>query len=484
MKNKIHGIWRESLADKTELWRQGLHGFERETFRLDGLSGVPAATSHEQIFAQPLQSGQIARWRGSEAEKVRLRELLPHALTLDFSDQQIELVSVPHGDIASAEADIALLLRFVSEELQRQGQGEILWAFSQPPLFTPKDMSAIRVADFGDDPDAAYKEAYREQLVLRYGKAKQSWTGVHYNYSLDLRLFEDVDTCACETYVHMGRNLWRNYWLIQLLFGCTPSVSDFYAQEVWQHSAKGGGGLAAPPRGATSLHSHFGYGYRSPEQQLQYLDYSDPYAYWQSVERMAKTESRFFRRLSQHAPLNSDRLIQDSRELYAPFRLKQLHAHGNECWDKHSCLVDYLELRILDIDPLFNREYYSGIYLPSAYFAHLLLLHSTLLDSPPLLFAELLRCARREQYIISQGLRLPPAHDLYEQATVLLDELGELASILGLPQVYSQVVRQAQKDLGQRHFRGHIYHEQFTPEPAVLLRHSRSWTKFLQSLQK
>ena len=283
---------------------------------------------------------------------MRLGGLLPHALTLDFSDQQIELVSKPHREIEQAEADISLLLRFVAGELKQQKYSEILWAFPQPPLFGPEGLDAIRIADFSNTLNAEDKEAYRKQLLLRYGKAKQSWTSIHYNFSFDLCLFHELEISPCETYVYLARNLWRNFWLIELLFGCTPSLSDFYIRQVQKHFAKGGIKTTIPSTHATSLHSNSEYGYRSSEQQLQYLDYSTPKAYWQSIQNIAQTESDFFRNLG----LDNTNLIQDSRELYIPFRLKQLQAHGNESWYEKSHLVDYLELRILDIDPFFNDD--------------------------------------------------------------------------------------------------------------------------------
>ena len=470
-KNKIRPPWRESLSDKAELWRGGLHGFERETFRLDASTGLPSAKAHEQLFGQAGQARQIDRFRGNEGQKSRLRKLLPYALTLDFSDQQIELVSPPHPYIAGAEADIALLLRFVAGELR--SNSELLWAFSQPPLFGSESLAAIRLADFGTAVDAEYKEKYRKQLLLRYGKAKQSWTGVHYNFSFDLRLFDGVATCACETYVHLARNLWRNFWLLELLFGCTPSLHNFYVEQVLGHFAQGGLSLAAPPPYASSLHSHFGYGYRSSEQQLQYLDYSNPCAYWQSIEGIAQVKSSFFRSLG----LANTHLIQDSRELYAPFRLKQLHAHGNECWHKEACLVDYLELRILDIDPLFKDGHHSGIYLPSIYLAHLLLLHSALLESPFLSRDELFQCAEREQYVISRGRKLPA--ELQQQAQMLLEELGELCSLLGFPEAYMDAVQSSQQALKEGLSRAAIFVDEFKMEQVALLEHSRNWTGFL-----
>ena len=479
----MFALWRESLRDKTLLWCGGLHGFERETFRLVAKDGLPSNLPHEQLFPCTLQEEQIRHFRGSEREKARLQELLPHALTLDFSDQQIELISPPHSKIAHAEADIALLLRFVAGELSRLSElpREMLWAYSQPPVFCPDGLAAIRVARFADDPDAQRKEEYREQLMLRYGKAKQSWTGIHYNFSLDLRLFEDTVFSAYQGYVHLARNLWRNFWLLELLFGCTPGLSPFYIEQVQKHFAMGGVSVAPPPKGAACLRAHFAYGYRSAGQQMQYLNYNYPCAYWQSVAHMAEVESRFFGHLQRHRPLASTRLVQDSRELYAPFRLKQLHCHGDECWEKQNCPVDYLELRIFDVDPSFGDSYYSGIYLPGVYLAHLLLLHSAMLESPPLGRKELLRCAQREQYVASRGLgRLPS--ELLHRAAVLLNELGELAGLISLPEEYAQAARSAMHALKSGRFRAVELGTELESERENLLQHSLAWTQFLQGL--
>ena len=478
----MFALWRESLRDKTTLWCSGLHGFERETFRLAAQNGLPSNLHHEQLFPLSVQDEQIRRFRGSESERARLRKLLPHALTLDFSDQQLELISPPHAQIADAEADIALLLRFVAGELycgQPHNEREMLWAYSQPPIFGPDGLAAIRVARFADDADAQRKEEYREQLMLRYGKAKQSWTGIHYNFSLDLRLFEDTAFSAYQGYVHLARNLWRNFWLLELLFGCTPNLSPFYVEQVQRHFALGGVSVAPPPKWASCLHAHFAYGYRSAGQQMQYLNYNYPCAYWQSVGQMAEVESRFFGRLQRHLPLSGTRLVQDSRELYAPFRLKQLHCHGDECWEKEDCPVDYLELRIFDIDSSFGSGHYSGIYLPGVYLAHLLLLHSALLESPPLGREELLRCTQREQYVASRGLgKLPPK--LLQRAAVLLDELGELAGLIGLPEEYTDAVRAAIQALKNGRFRAVELNAELEGGRENLLRHSLAWTQFLQ----
>lgn len=485
LKDQMFALWRESLRDKALLWCGGLHGFERETFRLAAESGLPSGLRHEQLFPLSLQEQQIRRFRGNEAERVRLRELLPHALTLDFSDQQLELISPPHAQIAEAEADIALLLRFVAGELPRSDaragglDEESLWAYSQPPIFGPDGLAAVRVARFADDADAQRKEKYREQLMLRYGKAKQSWTGIHYNFSLDPRLFAGTAFSAYQGYVHLARNLWRNFWLLELLFGCTPNLSPFYVEQVQKHFALGGVSVAPPPKGASCLHAHFAYGYRSAGQQMQYLNYNYPCAYWQSVAQMAEVESRFFARLQHHEALSSAKLVQDSRELYAPFRLKQLHSHGDECWEKQDCPVDYLELRIFDIDPSFGSGHYSGIYLPGVYLAHLLLLHSAMLESPPLGRAELLRCAQREQYVASRGLgALPPK--LLQRAALLLNELGELAALIGLPEEYAQAVHSAMQALKNRRFRAVELNAELEGERENLLRHSLAWTQFLQ----
>ncbi len=472
-KDRICAPWHERIHEQTILWRGGLHGFERELFRLEAATGLPSKTTHDQLFSESKQSKQIEHFRGSNAEKSRLRELLPRALTLDFSDQQIELIGQPHAQIANAEADIALLLRFVAGELERQQTKELLWAFSQPPLFSAEALAAVRLASFGMAEDAEHKEQYRKELLFRYGRAKQSWTGVHYNFSLEPYLFKDLEISPCKTYVHLARNLWRNLWLLELLYGCTPSLPAFYVEQIQKHFAKGGKSLAAPSPNAFSLRSDVNYGYRSPEQQQQYLDYSHPCAYWQSIEYIATVPSPFFGKLG----LSNTNIIQDSRELYVPFRLKQLHCHGDECWDKETGLADYIELRILDIDPFYSEANYSGIYLPSIYLSHLLLLHSALLEAPALGREELLRCTKREQYVASQGKIL--SKQLEIEAHILLDELGEICNLLGFPPIYSEAVQNAEKILKERCFRAVEFSNKFTMEAKVLQAHSQDWTDFL-----
>jgi len=79
------------------------------------------------------------------------------------------------------------------------------------------------------------KHVYRRGLALRYGKAMQCIAGIHYNYSLDERLWQllaaDAGTTSSastgttakdiqsESYLATIRNFRRYSWLLMYLFG-------------------------------------------------------------------------------------------------------------------------------------------------------------------------------------------------------------------------------------------------------------------------
>ncbi|MFX8466417.1 glutamate--cysteine ligase, partial [Acinetobacter baumannii] len=78
---------------------------------------------------------------------------------------------------------------------------------------------------------------YRNGLVHRYGARMQTISGIHYNWSLDGATTED--------YFALIRNFRRHGFILLMLFGASPAVTQGFAQGL-DHGLQ--------PLGAHTLH--------------------------------------------------------------------------------------------------------------------------------------------------------------------------------------------------------------------------------------
>jgi len=252
-----------------------LIGIEREGLRVTA-DGKLASSPHPAVFGDKLAN--------------------PH-ITVDYAEQQVEIITTPQPSAQEAYDATLALSRVVQLELRKTG--ELWWPSSRPP----EDIVAeqIELACFADDVPGCAARAYREMLCAQYGSHTQLFSGVHFNIS-----FADADT---EFYLRLARNVTCYGWLLTYLFGAAPDPCNPHS--ISQRQGEGG------YRNTTPL---------APS-------YASIEAYCASVEQMV-----------------ADGQLRELRELYTPVRLKPLN-QSDWFGSLRRDGVAYVEIRLLDLDP-------------------------------------------------------------------------------------------------------------------------------------
>ena len=259
-------------------------------------------------------------------------------ITTDFSESQIEIITPPLPNINEALGFLETLHDEVSLHLAENPEGkEFLWPQSAPPELPEADED-IPLAEFGCC--GKEQERYREYLSEIYGRKKQLFCGIHFNFSFDedelrhlyqIRPTQDSPITFANfreaMYLKMLRNFKRHRWFLVTLLGNSPAVHHSYIHECVQ---------ALPQKSQDTKHHDFAVsmrngvcGYRNKED-LQ-LDFS-------SLETF---QSSMANRIEQG-------VLKSERENYASVRIKLNESSGDE---KTLQEISHLEIRMLDLNP-------------------------------------------------------------------------------------------------------------------------------------
>lgn len=308
-----------------------LRGVERETLRIKK-NGALAKTSHHASLGHKLTNDSI---------------------TVDFSEDLLELITSPHTDVDSTFNELSNLTAFT---LQNISQDEIILNTSMPLSATEDEISE---ANFGSSNSGMMKQAYRKGLSVRYGKIMQIISGIHYNFSIDesLMLQKAKELAISKSAVYFGviNNYFECMWLLPYLFGASPicaktSVKDKpdYLSELDEEFYVG--------KYATSLRMS-DLGYTSPAQKDLHISYAGVSPYVKDL--IAATAETFtdyskiglYDDFNQRIQLNQS-ILQIENEYYSPIRPKQIANRG----ERPACAlinrgVEYIEVRVLDVDP-------------------------------------------------------------------------------------------------------------------------------------
>jgi len=291
-------------------------GFEKENVRVTP-NGQLALTPHPPVFGDKLNHPYI---------------------TTDFSESQVEMITPPLPSLADALGFLETIHDIVSINLD----DELLWPQSAPPILP--DEKEIPLAEFGEQ--AKEQSDYREYLAKHYGRKRQLISGIHYNFSIAEKtlklLYQKVDPDQISygefkdaIYLRMLRNFKRHRWFLVAILGTSPNLHESFGVE-----SSCGEGKATSIRNSP-------IGYRNPRPlNLNYDSYD---TYKQSLQ--------------EHIAAGD---ITSERENYATIRLKSF---------KNSNHVDYLEVRLLDINP-FEK---TGLSLAHAQFVHMYMVYAMLL---------------------------------------------------------------------------------------------------------
>lgn len=281
-------------------------GLEKENLRVDR-EGKLALTKHPEIFKE--DNPYIKR---------------------DFSESQVEMVTPACKSVDEAYDFMENLHNIVTTSLK----DEYLWPQSNPPII-PKD-DEIPVAKLHKEEEVAY----REELVKKYGAKRQLVSGVHYNFSFDEDLLKelysllnpnmDFKNFKNDIYFKIGRNLLKYKWLLIYLTGASPVFHKSY-KGACKKAVKKIGRDDYYFKGVNSLRNSE-CGYKNLEDF--YVSYNNVNEYVNDIRNLI-----------------NDKCIQGPREYYSPIRFKTKE-QGDMLDNLLNHGVKYIEIRLLDLDPL------------------------------------------------------------------------------------------------------------------------------------
>ena len=393
------------------------HGIERESLRITP-SGSLSAEPHPSAFGSPLTHP---------------------AITTDFSEAQLELITGVHTSARGCIDELADILTFIHRHLD----DELLWPASMPCGVA--DEASIPIARYGSSNLARFKEIYRVGLGHRYGRVMQAISGIHYNFSIPDALWDTlgkIDRTSSDRrarddgYFRLIRNFRRHGWLLIYLFGASPAVCRSFLSRKEHNLIEFDPSTRYLPF-ATSLRMG-PLGYQSEAQGRHRVSYDSLTDYIASLTPALLNSHPAYAKIGVRNDESynqlTDALLQVEAEFYASIRPKR------KSQPRERTLValrrrgiEYVEVRSLDNNP-FNP---IGIDVETAEFLDVFLLHSLLTpndsESPRQADINLANQLRTVHRGLAPDLELdasPVMRPLGEWAEEILDGCRAVASLI------------------------------------------------------
>lgn len=241
-------------------------GVEKESLRVSAVNGQLAQTPHAQSLGSALTHPKI---------------------TTDYSEALLEFITPVSTSIAETLQDLNNIHHFTYHQLQ--AQQEMLWTNSMPCVLG--DSNTIPVALYGTSNVGMMKTIYRLGLGHRYGRAMQTISGIHYNFSLIDRFWtkyqqqqknqQTLCDFKTEQYFNLMRNFRRYVPLFVYLFGASPAVSRSFLQGQ-PHNLQSMDEDTLYGEYATALRMG-GLGYQSDAQNALFVCYNSVDSYIESL---------------------------------------------------------------------------------------------------------------------------------------------------------------------------------------------------------
>lgn len=404
--------------DNASKLRQGLRGLEKESLRVDR-RGHLAHTRHPQGLGSALTH--------------------PY-LTTDYSEALPELVTPPYPSNWETLQFLCDLHIYVAKHLE----GELLWAQSMPCRIPSGD--EVPIAVYGSSNPGKLRSVYRRGLGFRYGRAMQTISGVHFNYSAPLEFWKllyerkpsnlSLKDFISHHYMGAIRNYRRLAWLLIYLFGASPAFCKSFPTAGSPYLRELDADTWFAPFGTSLRMSDIGYRNRSQSELQISMNSLDDYL--AGLVAAVTTSNPRYEAIGvlaggEYRQLNTNTL-QIEAEYYSPIRPKPPadNPHRPTVALRENG-VKYLEVRTLDLnmmDPL-------GVNAQQLRFVEALLLYCLLKDSPPIDSAEQSEIDERDLLVAREGrrpgLELPcsgRAVRLARRARELLAEIREIAALL------------------------------------------------------
>jgi glutamate--cysteine ligase len=352
-------------SGEPQIIQGGRKGVEKESLRVTP-DGRIAQTPHPRALGSALTNENI---------------------TTDYSEALIELVSPTFRTSWELLQYLLDLHHFVYQHLG----DELLWATSMPSVIDGEE--SIPIAQFGKSNIGRMKTVYRNGLGIRYGRMMQAISGVHYNYSFPVGMWdawadlvqsrERGQSFISERYFHLLRNYRRHGWIVLYLFGVSPVVCNSFLR---------GRNITLPRLSkdtsyepyATSLRMS-DLGYRNRNQSGLSVSVNSLDEYVRDLSRAITTPHPPYEKLGvevngEWRQLNAN-ILQIENEYYSFIRPKRVARSGER--PTKALLragVEYVEVRALDVsgfDPV-------GVNQNKLRFLEVFLAMCLMKDSPPI----------------------------------------------------------------------------------------------------
>ncbi len=374
---------------------KGQFGLEKENVRVDG-DGNLALTPHPVAF-------------GNKKEN-------PYIKT-DFSESQVEMITPVFKTIEEAYSFLEALQDIVTQELQN----EYLWPSSNPPAL-PCDED-IPIAKMNDP----FEDQYRIQLAQKYGRKRQLLSGIHFNFSFDdgfLRKlyvaskgYDEYKTFKDQLYLKVARNTLKYRWLLIFLTGASPVFSKSYIEQCVFISDH----LDTESRFFPNMNSlrNSVCGYRN--EKPYYVSFNSINDYIQDLQNLVQSKD-----------------LLSAKEFYSPVRIKSAQGE-NQLQSLLENGIDYLELRMFDLNPLYK----NGISLQTMKFIHLFLVYMLLKEDEPFNKEEQYQANLDVDTLMIQGIfgklgNTDSAASMQDKALELLNKMQEMINRIS-PESQQQV---------------------------------------------
>lgn len=380
--------------------KQMNRGLERETLRITP-AGELATTLHPRALGSTLTHPLI---------------------TTDYAEALLEFITPVETSISTTLAQLRDIHRATYQALG----DELLWPLSMPCYVN--DVSDIRLAQYGDSHVGRMKTTYRQGLTHRYGAVMQTIAGVHFNWSVNTAMWqemaaedgvEDNETYRSEQYFALLRNFKRWAWVIPYFFGASPVLCKSFLRHSFAdldfHEL--GSGMVYVPH-ATSLRMS-DLGYTNKEQAALKITYNSLSDYVTGLRRAVFTRSESFAEIGvrdgDHWRQLNANILQIENEFYSPIRPKRVAESGEtptQALERGG--VQYIEVRAIDVNPFSP----VGISAEQMRFLDLFLLYCLWSDSPTLDLAQQQQTEKNVNTVVLRGR---------EPGLRLVDEQGDIA---------------------------------------------------------
>lgn len=270
----------------------------------------------------------------------------------DFCENQVEMITGVNDSVDSVWNEIARLDSDTKETLLKLKTGEeYIWPFSNPPYVKGED--DIPIAEY--EGELAVKTEYRRHLAATYGKKKMLFSGIHYNFSFSDELLKSVyesdeyrniefDEFKNGIYLDLSVKVLEKSWMIVYLLAASPLFDGSFFDESRM-------GETVISKYASPRCSEIGYW----NNFIPILDFENIEGYVGSIQDYVNKG-----------------MLKEASELYYPVRLKPRGINSPDNLLHKG--VDHIELRMLDLNPLFE----AGIDKNDLNFIHYLIIYLSL----------------------------------------------------------------------------------------------------------